>query len=444
MNEAVPGAGSALDPTWLSASAASRLIASGQLSSLELVRACLDQISSREATVRAFAHVDADGALREAARRDAMPAVGPLHGVPVAVKDVIEVAGMPCGMGSPIYDHFVPFADAACVAALRAAGAVIIGKTVTAEFAGVTPGPTTNPLAPDRTPGGSSSGSAAALASGMVPIALGTQTGGSILRPASFCGVFGFKPSFGTISRAGLKLAAEGLDTIGVLAREIVDVALSFSVLVGRKPIDLAARSSPPRLLLYQGHHWSRATADTVAAVQVTADRFRASGAQIDELPTPPGIEQLSEARAVINAYERARSLAWEWQHHAGQISPRMSQVLAQGSALSFNKYLEAMSVAAHWRAWFANVMQAYDGVLTASANGEAPRGLGSTGDAAFQEIWTIFQLPSISLPLCTGQSGLPVGVQLVGHARADEALLNLAAWAVEKASSRPRSPASR
>lgn len=445
MSEAALRAVSATsEATRLSASEASALIASKQLSSVELVRACLDRVGSRDPVVRAFVHVDPDAALREAAARDTVAPVGPLHGVPVAVKDVIDVAGMPSGMGSPIYDGFMPRADAACIAALRSAGAVVLGKTVTAEFAGVAAGPTTNPLAQDRTPGGSSSGSAAAVADGMVPLALGTQTGGSILRPASFCGVIGFKPSFGTVSRTGLKLAAEGLDTIGLLARGIDDIALSWSVLVGRSPVPPSPISSLPRLLLYRGHHWSRATSDTVAAVENTAQRLRAAGATIDELPTPAGIEQLSEARIAINAYERAHSLAWEWQHHAGQISPQMSQVLTRGWAVSFDEYTDAIRVAERWRAWFADAMRGYDSVLTASVNGEAPIGLASTGDASFQEVWTMLRLPSISLPLCRGQSGLPVGVQLVGHCLADETLLGVSKWIMNEAAGELGSPPSR
>jgi Asp-tRNA(Asn)/Glu-tRNA(Gln) amidotransferase A subunit family amidase len=345
-------------------------------------------------------------------------------------------------MGSSIYDGYRPRADAACVATLRAAGAVILGKTVTAEFAGVSPGLTTNPLDATRTPGGSSSGSAAAVAAGMVPVALGTQTGGSILRPASFCGIVGFKPSFGTVNRAGLKLAAERLDTIGLMARDMDDIALFWSALVGRGFAPLAPRETPPRLALFRSHHWHRATADSVAAVEGTSWRLQAAGAVIEELALPDGFAELSKARIVINGYERARALAWEWAYHRDQISPMLSRTLQQGWSFSSEDYLAAIRVAEHWRAWFTEVMERgrYDGVITAAVNGEAPQGLASTGDASFQEIWTILHVPTITLPLSAGGAGLPVGVQFVGRSLADEALLSLSKWVIQRCAPVPAS----
>jgi amidase len=405
------------------------MISARQLSSVELVESCLDRIALREPSLRAWSYLDPEEARRQARTRDASMPSGPLHGIPVAVKDVIDVSGMPTGMGSPIYDGYGPFADAACVATLRAAGAVILGKTVTAEFAGVSPGPTTHPLAPDHTPGGSSSGSTAAVADGMVPVALGTQTGGSILRPAAFCGIVGFKPSFGMINRAGLKLAAESLDTIGLLARDVDDIELFWNALVGRAPTPPSSLDARPRLLLFRSHHWSRASIDTVVAVETTARRLRAAGAVIDEMPVPEGFAELSEARVIINGYERARALAWEFNCCADRLSPAMSRVLSNGWSFSHESYLDAIRVAEHWRSWLTDVTERYDAVLTAAVTGEAPKGLESTGDASFQEIWTILHAPAISLPLATGQAGLPIGVQFVGRRLADAALLRLARW---------------
>jgi Asp-tRNA(Asn)/Glu-tRNA(Gln) amidotransferase A subunit family amidase len=426
-------------PTGLTASRAAALIAAGQLSSVELVQSCLDRIALRESTLHAWSFLDPDMAIQQArACDDAASPVGPLHGIPVAVKDVIDVAGMPTGMGSPIYDGYRPRADAACVAVLRAAGAVILGKTVTAEFAGVSPGATSHPLASDHTPGGSSSGSAAAVADGMVPVAFGTQTGGSIVRPAAFCGILGFKPSYGTVSRGGLKFAAESLDTIGLMARDIDDVALFWNVLVGREPLSLQSRDAPPRLLLFRSHHWSQATADTVAAVESAARGLQARGAIIGELPVPSGFAELSEARVIINGYERARALAWEWRRHADQISPAMSRTLAHGWTVSYERYIDAIGVAERWRSWFSGAVEGYDGVVTPAVNGEAPKGLGSTGSASFQEIWTLLHVPSITLPLSTGRSGLPVGVQFVGRRFADEALLRLAKWVMQACAPAP------
>lgn len=420
-------------PNRLTAVAAAGQVAAGSLSSSALVQSCLDRIAAREPVVRAWSWLDPRGALDQALACDAGPVKGPLHGIPVAVKDVIDVAGMPTGMGSPIYSDYMPFADAACVAALRAAGAVILGKTVTAEFAGVFPGATTHPVAPDHTPGGSSSGSAAAVADQMVPVALGTQTGGSVIRPAAFCGVVGFKPSFGTISRAGLKFAAEGLDTIGLMARDVDDVALVWRVLVGAGtgagPAPLAGSASPPRLLLFRGHQWDRAAPETVSAIDQTIRHVRDHGATVDELPLPDGFAELSKARVVINGYERARALAWEVQHHPALLSSPMSRVVANGAAMSQESYLDAIRLVERWRNWFARAIEGHDAVLTAAVNGEAPRGLVSTGDASFQEIWSLLHLPAITLPLATGPSGLPVGVQLVGARLDDARLLQLAKW---------------
>jgi Asp-tRNA(Asn)/Glu-tRNA(Gln) amidotransferase A subunit family amidase len=418
----------------LSVVEAAKRILDGELSSELLVRACLDRIAEREPQVSAWAFIDAEAALREARQRDASEPLGPLHGIPVAVKDVIDVHNMPTGMGSPIYKDYRPFADASCVATLRAAGAVILGKTVTAEFAGVTPGPTRNPLSLSRTPGGSSSGSAAAVADNMVPVAFGTQTGGSILRPASYCGVFGFKPTYNAINRAGLKFAAESFDTIGHLGRTIADVALIWRVLAGQAVKEAQIASKPLRFALFRTQHWHRASTESAAAMKTVADRLSACGAIIEEIQVPKGFEQLTEARRTINNYERSRALAWEWQHHRDQISQAMAEVVINGLSISYDNYVRGKKAVEHWRSWLGNAAGAYDALLTPSADGEAPQGLESTGSAAFQEVWTMLHAPSISLPLCSGPSGLPVGVQLVGKSHDDDALLEVAHWVMQAA----------
>ncbi len=419
-------------PYRLTATEAAALISAGRLSPSALVRSCLDRIARREPMVHAWADINPVAAMDQARARDVEAAKGPLHGLPVAVKDVIDVAGVPTGMGSPIYGGYVPFADAACVAALRSAGAVILGKTVTAEFAGVSPGPTVHPAAPDRTPGGSSSGSAAAVADHMVPVALGTQTGGSIIRPAAFCGVVGFKPSFGTINRAGLKFAAESFDTIGMMARSADDIALVWRVLVGAGSAPLEMSEKPPRLLLFCGYQWGRAAPETVSAIDRSVHRLRDRGAHIEQLPAPDGFAELSKARVVINGYERARALAWELQHHAGRLSEAMLRVVTDGWAYSFDDYLAATRLAENWRLRIADIIGAHDAILTSAVNGEAPLGLASTGDASFQEIWSLLHLPAITLPLATGPSGLPVGVQLVGRRFDDARLLQVAKWTLD------------
>lgn len=423
----------------ISATDAARMIASGEVSSEALVRSCLDRIAAREPVVRAWAHCDADDALAAARACDAEKPKGPLHGVPVAVKDVIDTCDMPTRMGSPIYEDYRPMADAACVAVLRAAGAVILGKTVTAEFAGVAPGATTNPHDPMRTPGGSSSGSAAAVADFMTPLALGTQTGGSVIRPASFCGVVGFKPSFGLVSRIGAKFCAESLDTIGVIARSVADARLMWRVLVSLPHEVAPALREAPRLALAKTHHWPKASPDSVAAVENMISRMRARGAIVDEIVVPPEFSELSHARTLINDYERARALAWEKATHPGKISAAMTRVIDNGWSISYEAYLRAQRTAEHWRAWLNTHAQGYDALIDAAVNGEAPIGLATTGDTSFQEIWTVMHVPTITLPLSVGASGMPIGVQLVGKRLHDERLLAVASWVMrdEQAASR-------
>lgn len=421
-------------PNELSLVDAARRIAEGSLSSEALVQACLNRIAERDSLVCAWAFVDAEIALKEARERDASRPLGPLHGVPVAVKDVIDVRGMPTGMGSPIYAGFQPFADASCVAVLRAAGAVLLGKTVTAEFAGVAPGATRNPLSLAHTPGGSSSGSAAAVADNMVPVAFGTQTGGSILRPASYCGVVGFKPSYNAVNRAGLKFAAETFDTIGHLARSVDDIELVWRVLVGESLREIRNLPRLPRIGLFRTQHWHRASPETAEAISRTIDLLASRGCSVPEIAVPEGFDRLNSARRTINNYERARALSWEWQHHRSQISRQLSDVIRNGAAISYTDYIDAKDQVEHWRRWFSSEAEKYDAVLTPAADGEAPEGLETTGSSAFQETWTMFHLPSISLPLCKGPNGLPVGVQLVGKAHLDEELLAVSQWLMKVA----------
>lgn len=416
-------------PNELSLVESARLVAQGALTSEALVRACLDRIALREEAVLAWAHLDGEQALREARQRDRSAPLGPLHGVPIAVKDVIDVRGMPTGMGSPIYKDYRPEADAACVAILRAAGAIVLGKTVTAEFAGVAAGPTRHPLAPDRTPGGSSSGSAAAVADRMVAMAFATQTAGSTLRPAHYCGLVGFKPSYNVINRAGLKMSAETLDTIGLIARDVEDATLSFRVLVDRDSAAPAPAADPPRLALFRTHHWSRASADTVFAVEGTAARLERAGALVREVPVPDGFDMLSEARRTINNYERARALAWEYHERRDELSPALAAMLAEGWAIPHDRYLDAIRLAHRWRGWMEETLRYHDAIITATADGEAPEGLSYTGSPAFQEIWTMLHAPAITLPVGTSVHGLPIGVQFVGSVFNDERLLAVGLW---------------
>ncbi len=394
-----------------------------------IVRDCLDRIDEREGIVGAWAFVDRELALRAARDCDRSASKGVLHGVPVGIKDIIDTADMPTEMGSPIYRGYRPRADAACVALLRAAGAIILGKTVTAEFAGVTPGKTAHPLDPLHTPGGSSSGSAAAVADFMVPVALGTQTGGSVIRPAAFCGVFGYKPSFGRFNRAGVKPAAESFDTIGLIARAIVDLRLLDSALIGAPSAGLPPFPQPPVVGLCRTHLWKNAEAATVAAIEDAATRLAAAGAKVVEIELPDEFAALTGARERINNYERARALAYEWYCHREQISERLVRAIERGFALSHKEYSAAMALTERCRGRIGDVFDRVEILLSPATSGEAPKGLDSTGDPRFQEMWTQLHVPTLTLPTHRGPGGLPVGIQLVAPAAGEDRLFAIGTW---------------
>jgi len=412
------------------AAEAARAIAAGRTTSQEVVAACLARIAEREETVRAWAFLDPELALAQARACDAAaePA-GPLHGVPVGIKDIFDTADMPTAMGSPIYRGHRPAADAAAVAILRQAGAVILGKTATAEFAGTHPGPTTNPHDAARTPGGSSQGSAAGVADFMVPAALGTQTGGSVLRPSSYCGIFGFKPSFGTTARAGIKFAAESLDTVGLHARELDDIALLADVLWGREPAGIAAPAAPPRIGLCRTPLWHFAEPETAAAIEEAAEAARAAGAAVDEVRLPAAFEALADARRAINDYERARAMAHEWRTDRDRLSPALRKIVASGLAVPHAEYRAARARTRDCRHMLDWLFDDWDALLAPAVNGEAPPGLDYAGDPAFQSLWTMLHVPAITLPTHRGPNGMPVGIQLVSRRGADDALLSVAAW---------------
>src|SRR5882672_1537247 len=305
----------------LTAAEAARRIAAGSLTSEALVTACLDRIASRDAAVKAWAFVDRDHALSQARALDRSPRRSPLHGVPFGIKDVIDTAGQPTEYNSPIWRGHRPKADAACVAQLKSAGCVILGKTVTTEFANNHPSQTLNPHNPAHTPGGSSSGSAAAVADAMVPLALGTQTGGSVIRPAAYCGAFAIKPSFGAINRAGLKFLSEALDTIGIMARSAEDLGLALEVLTGRTP---SAVSGKPRIGLCRTPRWAVADASVQKNLEDAAREMAKAGAQLRDFELPAGSEQLFDRHKVIMTYETARALGWEYWNHGEKLSPTL------------------------------------------------------------------------------------------------------------------------
>jgi len=402
-------------------------VAKGDATCEDIARACLERVAARERVVHAWAHINPDAIIAEARRLDAASTRGPLHGVPIGVKDVIDTYDMPTQMGSPIYRGYRPAADASCVALLRAAGALIFGKTVTCEFAGVTAGDTTNPHDASRTPGGSSSGSAAAVADYMVPLAFGTQTGGSIQRPSSFCGVVGYKPSFGLINTAGLKPAAISLDTLGLMARSLEDIALAMCSLTNDGDIAWLPKETKLRIGLCRTYLWDTAEEATQQALSDAAERLRSRGDTVADFSLPESFRELSTTREVINDYERARAMAHEWQHARNSISEGLAKSITRGFATPAARYIDALVRVDECRRELAPIFERYDLLLAPTVTGEAPLGLAYTGHHGFQSIWTQLRVPTVSLPTYQGPNGLPVGVQLVGRDHGDAQLIAMA-----------------
>ena len=414
----------------LSAAEAARQIAAGRITSEQLVRACLSRIAARESEVQAWAHSDPDAAIAQARAVDSAGAKGVLGGVPVAFKDVIDTADMPSQYNSPIYRGNRPRTDAACVALVRNAGGIVLGKTVTTEFAWRVPGPTRNPHNLAHTPGGSSSGSAAAVADFMVPLAFGTQTGGSTIRPAAYCGIVGYKPSFGTINRAGLKALAESLDTIGVMARTVEDCALLAHAVSGRTLPDFGAvLTRAPRIGLCRTSRWKDASPEVQALLESTAAVLSGKGAEVHEVELPSDFDRLYEDQVLIMNFEAARGLAWERFKHPDLLSDHLRETLADAAAMPREKYDEAMHHARICRQVLAGSFADCDVLLTPSAPGEAPVGIENSGSSLFNRAWTLLGVPCVTLPAGRGASGLPLGVQLVGNYDDDERVLLAAEW---------------
>lgn len=414
------------------AAEAARRIRAGTLSAGALVEACLQRIFEREPEVRAWTCVDAEAALRAAHAADRAPARGPLHGVPFGVKDIIDTADFPTALGTPIYEGRTPAWDAACVAACRAAGGILLGKTVTTEFAYFHPGPTRNPRDLSRTPGGSSSGSAAAVADRMVPVALGTQTQGSVIRPAAFCGVVGFKPSFGDASASGVRAFSPALDTVGVLARSVEDAILMRGVLLGGDvAVDLPWRDPSPRFALCRTPQWDDAEDASRACVERVAARLRRAGASVDDVALPATFGPLLALQRDVMLYEAARNLAFEMQRFRDRVSARLRDALEEGARVPRARYEDGIAALAQARAQFASLAQPHDAWLVPSTVGEAPPFRdGGTGDPLHNRLWTALHGPAITLPAGDGPSGLPLGVQLVAPRGRDETLLAAARWA--------------
>jgi Asp-tRNA(Asn)/Glu-tRNA(Gln) amidotransferase A subunit family amidase len=435
-------------PESLTATEAARAIAAGSISSERLVEACLARIRAVEPTVQAWqfldeAHALAQGRARDRERAEGCP-MGPLHGVPVGIKDIIDTADMPTENGTVLHAGRQPARDATVIAMLRAAGAVILGKTVTTECATYTPGKTRNPHDPSRTPGGSSSGSAAAVAAGMVPLAIGTQTNASILRPAAFCGVYGFKPSHGLIPRQGILKLSRALDCVGVFARDLDDIALLAEQLTGYDPADPDTRPRAripfmqtmnreppptPRLAFVKTPIWDRADSSTHKAFD---DLTAVLSARCETCTLPAAMAEAWAWHKTIMEAEMAANLDREWETGRDRLSTSLREQLARGREVRALDYQKALASVPRLRDDFDALFANFDAVLTPVTAGTAPP-IETTGDPSFCTLWTLLGLPSVSLPLMAGHDGLPLGVQLVGRRAGDAPLLRTARWLVDQ-----------
>ncbi|MCC6946859.1 MAG: amidase [Bradyrhizobiaceae bacterium] len=426
---------------------AAAAIRDGRARSVDLVQDCLARVGEINPSVQAWAHLDGEHVLRQAeaadlARMKGQP-IGPLHGVPVGIKDIFDTSDYPTELGSPAWAGRTPRYDAFAVARLRADGAIIMGKTVTTEYAYFYPGKTRNPHNPERTPGGSSSGSAAAVASFMVPGAIGSQTNGSVIRPASFCGTVGFKPTHGLIPRTGALLLSRALDHVGVFARSVEDAALLAESLAGfdeedpdtwpvaRPPFAATAVSEPPlppRFAFVKSPVWDQADAATQEAF---AELAEALGENVTELELPSGFQRAVDMHRIVMEVEMAHNLHRDYEKHGRQMSQQLRSLIERGHGHKAVDYAAAVAGAAPLNVGLEELFNEYDAILTPAAPGEAPSPE-TTGNPIFNTIWTYLGTPAVTVPLLQGEAGLPVGVQLVGKRDNDARLLRTANWLVK------------
>lgn len=404
-------------------------LARGDTSVQTIAETCLARVEAAEPAVRAWAHLDPARVRARAAELDEVPlaARSPLHGIPLGVKDIFDTHDMPTEHGSPIYRHHQPPTDAASVAIARERGALVFGKLVTTEFAAWPPGPTTNPHDVTRTPGGSSSGPAAAVAAGMVPVAFATQTTGSIARPAAFCGVVGYKPTYGMLPCVGVKAISETFDTVGVMTRTVEDAAFTVGALAGRA-LTPPPGLSPPRLGVCVTHEWTAAAAETVALFDALPERLESGGARPVVVTLPPSFAGLVDAQSRVWTFEIARCLADEYRRFPEMIREPLRGMLEEGARMSLQAYEDSRHLVRDCQAELDTVFRDVDVLITPSAPGEAPT-LATTGDPIFNRAWSALGVPVVNVPAGTGPLGLPLGVQIVGKPRQDALTLAAAAW---------------
>lgn len=414
----------------LSATQAIKALSKREIKATDLLLSCLDRIGQKESLVRAWASLGKENALSRAKQLDKGAFQGILHGLPIGVKDLYDTYDLPTSYGSSIYANHYPAADAVAVALMRQAGGIILGKTVTTEFAAFKSGVTSNPHDPKHTPGGSSSGSAAAVADFMVPLATGSQTAGSIIRPASFCGVVGFKPSLGKVSIAGIKSLSVTLDTMGCFGRTIEDVGLGVAAMSGdHRLAKIEALHNKPRIAICKTANWSAAQKETSTALAVARHAAEIiSKGTVDDLRLPKACDGLTQAQSRIMLSEMSRSLLFECVNHAKKLSPQLSKQLNDGAEISYEQYVKDLLLASKAKASVAELFNNEIDILIApSAIGEAPSIKDGTGDPIFCRGWTLLGLPCININIVNGPKGLPVGVQLIAGPGKDHFLLSAA-----------------
>ena len=413
------------DLNWLSLTEIESLKARGEFDADALLAACLARIAERESQVQAFEHIKPD---RMTVPTKSASLLGSgLEDIPFGVKDLMDTFDMPTGWGSPIYRGRLPGRDAGCVATLRACGALPLGKTVTTEFACFHPGKTRNPHDVSHTPGGSSQGSAAAVADGMLPLALGTQTAASVIRPAAFCGVVGYKSSRGAFDLGGVCALSQTLDSLGFFVRDARDLFIVRRAVTRGLPG--AGPVKPKRVAVARTPHWDEASPAARAAVDRAADTLSRHDVDVEDVAVGPGDGALTEAHKTVMAYEVARSRMDEYARHRASLSGAMTQLIETGLGITASTYGEAIELGNTWAHRVEQLFGDYDVLLAPSTEGEAPAGLDSTGDPLYSRMWTLLGLPAVNLPAGKGPRGLPIGIQLIGRFQHDDTLVGHVAW---------------
>jgi Asp-tRNA(Asn)/Glu-tRNA(Gln) amidotransferase A subunit family amidase len=411
----------------LSALDLARRIDAGDLTSRAVTELCTQAIAAHEREIGAFAALDLEGARRAAERLELARA--PLRGLPVGIKDIFDTADFPTAYGSPIYAGHQPKSDAAMVMMVRRAGGIVAGKTVTTEFASLVPAGTRNPHNPAHTPGGSSSGSAAAVAAGMLPLALGSQTGGSVIRPAAFCGVAGFKPSYRLLPTVGMKCFSWSLDTVGLFAAGVADVAFAAAAITGRDLRVDERPHAPPVVAVLRTELWDQASEPMQRAVERAAQAAEQAGATVRPLELPPIFGEAMRAHRIIQGHEAFRALAFEYDNHRDRLGPILREQLDDAAAIDSDAYDNARRTTRRARQALIDVLPDGEVILTPSAPGAAPNGLGSTGEPTFNRLWTLLGTPCVNVPGFADSAGLPLGVQVVARFGRDRFALSAAAF---------------